>query len=398
MTAWRTDRSSIITRQVCPRKEWYARFEGGIGIQRLSKSLPLVTGGSLHEGHALLITDWNIEQSVLKSKLVIANAFEAKGITAEDDAATEYSMEEQGALVEALLRGWNLYSGEHFRNSFDVIQVETEGEAELAPGIVLQFRPDAVLREKQTGDYYVLSTKTTSMFGKMSLDSAGVDMQSMSEVYGVEKTLGIKVEGVIYGWFVKGCRAKDEYIGAYRQDSPLIYGWMRKGATEEDTEWAFKYGWATEEVNEKTGKQVQTKLGKGFRKVAIWKEYPGGVKQWINDLAAQRIAPRHINALEAAFPQSLPVSRRVDEIESWRRQVVAQEEGTKLCVEAVGMMDKEEGLDRYFPQHTHSCFMYQSKCQFFDICWNPAVKSDPMGSGLFKIREPNHPVKESSDD
>lgn len=409
MSVWKTSRSEIITSQVCDRKGWYARFLGGTGIQRIGKALPLVTGGAQHEGMAVLVTTWDIEKAVFRSQLVLSEAFADKGISAEDDAATEYSMEEQGALVEGLLRGWNIYQGPNFRASFDLIEVEQEGEVELAPGIVLQFRPDRVVREKQTGDVYVISTKTTSMFGKMSLDSASVDMQSMSEVYGVEKKLGIRVEGVIYEWLVKGKRQKDEYLGAYRQNSPLIYGWKRSGATPEDDEWAHQYQWQTEEVNEKTGKNVTTKLGKGFRKVAIWKEYPGGVKAWIDDLAAQRIAPRHINALDAIFPQSLPVSRRADEIESWRRQTVASEGRTQQYVQLMENIERniaehgeepferEAMLDELFPQHAHSCLSYNSRCSYWDICWNPAVKADPLASGLYQIAVPNHP-KGAADD
>jgi hypothetical protein len=224
-----------------------------------------------------------------------------------------------------------------------------------------------------------------------------VDMQSMSEVYGVEHTLGIKVEGVIYGWFVKGKRKKDEYLGAYRQDSPLIYGWLRKGQTPEDDEWAWRYGWDTEEINPKTGRAVGTKLGKGFRLVPIWQEYPGGVQAWVDDLAAQRVAPRHIPALESIFPQSMPVSRRADEIESWRRQTVQQENRTRVSLDYAGTVADADDLDDHFPQSTHSCYSFARPCDFYRACWTPAVKADPLGSGLYTIRTMNHP-QEANDD
>ena len=174
---------------------------------------------------------------------------------------------------------------------------------------------------------------------------------------------------------------------------------MRKGPTSDEDEWAWQYGWATEELNEKTGKMVQTKLGKGFRKVLVADAYPGGVKTWIAALAAQEITPRHISALEAIFPESLPVSRRADEIESWKRQVVSQEGRVKQRVLAVEQAHGDvEVLDREFPQHTQRCFDYMSKCSFFDICFNPAVKADPLGSGLYTIRSANHPERGGSDE
>lgn len=212
----------------------------------------------------------------------------------------------------------------------------------------------------------------------------------------------MRVEGVLYLYAIKGQRKMDEYLGHRVQDTPLAYAWMRRGPTPEDTEWSWKYSWQTEDINEKTGKPVTTKLGKGWRKVPVWQEYQGGVKQWIEDLANQRIAPRHLNALDGAFPQSLPVSRRADEIESWRRQVVAQETRTREAVKEVGVFigtkTDHERIDELFPQHTHSCFRFNSKCEFFECCHNPAVKADPMASGLYSIRVPNHPMEEDSDD
>lgn len=298
----------------------------------------------------------------------------------------------------------------------------------MSDPIILQFRPDAVVREKATGDLFLVSWKTASTFGPWTMNQCQTDMQSMSEVWGVEQKAYLnkpdiyaipggvaidripnvaRIDGVLYLFAIKGQRKKDDYTGTYRQNSPLAYGWQRKGATEEDTEWAWKYGWDTEEINPKTGKAVGTKLGKGFRLVPIWSEYPGGVRQWIDDLAAQRIAPRHLNALDQTFPQSLPVSRRADEIESWRRQVVAQESRIKSSLDHIADIQKhpdfygksvDEVVDVEFPQHTHSCFRFNSKCEFFECCWNPAVKADPLASGLYQISIPNRPKGDDDDE
>ncbi len=227
----------------------------------------------------------------------------------------------------------------------------------------------------------------------------------MGKRYCCRKVAQVNIEGVLYIFAVKGQRKMDEYLGHRVQDTPLAYAWMRRGPTPEDTEWSWRYSWQTEDINEKTGKPVTTKLGKGWRKVPVWTEYPGGVKAWIEDLANQRIAPRHINALDALFPQSLPVSRRRDEIESWRRQVVVEESmakvGSEICLNHPMPGDPrtfDEVLDIHFPQHTHSCFRFNSKCEFFECCWNPAVKADPLASGLYQISIPNHPKGDDDDE
>src|SRR5215472_11502290 len=127
----------------------------------------------------------------------------------------------------------------------------------------------------------------------------------------------MQIEGVLYKWIVKGVRRKDSYDGLYKQNSCLIYGWVKLDSLKtEFPEWAWSYEW------EEDGKTKR--LGKGWMKKPIWRDYPGGVKQWIDDLANNRIFPRHVNALESVFPQQTPVERRADEVERWRTQVTVQ--------------------------------------------------------------------------
>jgi hypothetical protein len=397
------DRSRILDAQSCPRKRWWAYHFGGKGIQRLSKSLPLVLGGTFHDGMATLMEGKEIDAAVLRAQLELSNAFEEKGIVVEGDA--QLAMFEQGALVEGMLRAWEIHEGESFRNAFEVIEVEQEGVAELAEGMELLYRPDAVVRERSSGDVYVLSLKTCSSYSQITFNQAQTDMQSMSEVFGVQQKLGLKVEGVLYRHIVKGRRALDDYSGQYRQDSHLIYGWVRGNG--EDQEWAWKYRYPREEeligtVDGKQYTQRYQQLPKGFRKVSVWDNYEGGVKAWIEALAAREIIPRTVHPFDSIFPQSLPISRREDEIESWKRQIVAQETNIAGLLRAIeyknGEMDDDgELLDQCFPQHTARCFDWSSKCQFWDACFTPSVTSDPLGSGLYKIREANHSTEASDE-
>jgi hypothetical protein len=406
-----------------------------MGIQRKTKALPLVFGSAFHEACEVLL-GWEREGlgcdsiadapdiAVRKAHKYLDEVFANRAVDLDmPETQIAYGIEEQKAIVEGLIRGWWAKDGERFLRDFEVLEVEREGRAVLLPepyynmgegDMILMFRPDALVRDRATGDIYIVSWKTASTFGQWTINSINSDMQSMSEVFGAEQTNDVfkgtnpeyapmKIEGVLYLFAVKSQRKMDDYLGFKTQRTPLAYAWMKAGATPEDTEWSWKYEWETEEINPKTQKPVKTKLGKGWRLVPAWENYPGGVKAWIDDLAANRIAPRHINALESIFPQSMPVSRRADEIESWRRQTVASEKRVQSAVDIVNsVMDNPEAfriaLDEQFPQQTHSCYSYNSQCQFFDICFKPAVAADPMASGLYSIRISNHPEKETSDD
>lgn len=397
------DRSRIISYQQCPRQRYLAYHAHGTGLQKKSKSLPLQFGNAFHEGAEELLLAHGIEAAVDRAYGFLAEQFASHAIGFDNETpddlqkAMDYGREEQMALAEGLLRAWWAFEGESFLENFEVVEVEKEGRATLSDEITLMFRPDALVRDKASGDLYVVSWKTCATFGPRNVNQARHDMQSMSEVFGVESSGSygpIHIEGVLYKWIVKGSRRKDNWDGLYKQSSHLIYGWSKLGTDPDDAEWSWCYDWEGEDINPKTGKPVNHKLGKGWQKVPIWREYSGGVKQWIDDLSRNHIFPRHVDALAAIFPQSLPVERRADEVESWRNQIVEQELtiAKKLSSFAVG--GTKEHLDRMFPQHTHSCHSW-SGCPFIPVCWENA---EAAPGDLYQIRQANHPEKGEGDE
>ena len=425
-----TDRSRIITSLRCPRERYWTYEFNGTGLAPIKKRLPLVFGSAFHEAAEVFLRDSDIsnrpnaaelwgtdlaEAAVTRSTEYLYTEF-GKTAVDFDEPQTLYHAKEQIAIAEALVRGWSATRRERFLESFEVLEVEQEGRALLtthAPHVELLFRPDALVREKATGDLYVISWKTSSTFGPWVTEKCAVDMQSMSEVYGIERigalkmdlgaftevVVPAKVEGVLYLFAVKGQRRFDDYLGFKTQSTPLAYAWHRPGPTPEEDEWSWAYEYETEEFNDKTGKMKRTKLGKGWRKVAVWEHYPGGIAQWVEDTVNQRIAPRHVNMWDSIFPEMLPISRRASDVESWRRQAIARELRIEQSAREVANAQRAgenrfaEALDREFPQNTHSCFSFGGKCSVFDICWTESVKQDPMASGLYQIRIPNHPEK-----
>lgn len=398
-----TDRTAILTYQSCPRQRYYSHHIHGKGIQRIRKSLPLQFGSAFHAGAEILLTG-HIENAVQLAHKYLQEQFDAHAIGFDGelpddvDKALQYGREEQMALAEALLRAWWAFEGESFLENFEVVEVEQEGRAQLSNDLTLMFRPDALVRDRQSGDRYIVSWKTCASFTSWNIKQARTDMQSISEVWGVEKAFNQKVEGVLYKWIVKGRRDKDNWDGLYKQSTHLIYGWHKLGSGAGDDEWSWAYKWEDpDEINPKTGKLVNHTLGKGWKKVPIWHDYPGGVKQWIEDLAAHQIAPRTVDPLLGVFPQALPVERPQAHVESWKRQVILQEldvnERVVKVLSGATSEDEAEMLDTYFPQHTHSCYSY-SGCPFIPICWEGA----PAEPGeLYQIRVANHPEKEGDE-
>lgn len=400
------DRSRVLAFQRCPRERYYAYHAGPThsGLQRRKKAIPLQFGSAFHMGASILLLTADIEAAVSVAINYLSDAFSSaeidfgRELPADAKKAIEYGQQEQIALAEALLRGWWAFEGPSFLEQFELLEVENEGKAQLTPDMTLMFRPDALLKERETGDLYVLSWKTCSYFSQRIVDQAKHDMQSISEVYGILNAQchdescpqhgtihgcnnPQKIEGVLYRWIVKGQRRQDNWDdNLYKQNTHLIYGWMRQ-SPDGESDWSWAYEFPKEDG---TG---NTRLGRGWKKVPIWTHYEGGIKQWIDDLTSGKIGPRHMDPLVAVFPQSLPVERRVDEIESWKCQIIAQEQqvGDYLAI-LDGSPNQAMALDSLFPQHTASCESY-SGCQFSRICWEGI---EPVVNEFYQIRIPNH--------
>ena len=437
------DRSRIIAYQRCPRERFLAYHLNGVGIQRIRKSLPLVFGGGFHTGSERLLSpeqitnETRVEEAVIAARADLMLKFDAHAVSFDGEqpldvkVAEQYGQEEQLALVEALIRGWWLYEGESFLRTFEVIEVEREGRANLtdptkwefkqpygpkygsvaeSDALTLMFRPDALVRDRESGDYFVISWKTCATFGKRNTDQARHDMQSISEVWGWQQShklrevaeidpWDVRVEGVLYKWIVKGRRSLDKWDNLYKLGSHLIYGWLKLDtANSEFPEWSWSYDWQDEEGKSR-------KLGKGWQKKSIWNNYPGGVKAWVDGLAKQEIFPRTADALAEVFPQAMPVERHQKDVESWKRQVVAQEidiaHKVQLQLSAARLPEGQTGFENYddlldmnFPQHSASCHSY-SGCSFIPICWEGV----PAQAGeLYQIRTQNHPESGGDDE
>jgi hypothetical protein len=267
-----TDRSRIETYQRCPRMRWleYHEGPGGRGIVPTRKPLPLALGGSVHKGLefmlnwamesyatdgelgmprtmedeavAAALADFATHRSALALDLAESTAIAAEvdpkdsgfdaqvlatardlGMAPDDptmqellgrqrNAAAEFDdwlWREQGALVEGLVRAYARQRLGPLLEEFEVLEVEREGDWELAElreeviqespvynvlvdGAEIRFmsRPDALLRNRNDNSLYLLSYKTAATWDVRKARDAEHDMQGLSEGIEVERRLG----------------------------------------------------------------------------------------------------------------------------------------------------------------------------------------------------------------
>lgn len=311
--------------------------------------------------------------------------------------------------------------------------------------VVLMARADWIVRRKSDGSIFIVNFKTVADAGRSWREQWRYDMQTLSECLAVEERLcqcghdrewhdfgngycteppkpqsyandsfkaiesplkmcgctkfrSVKLGGVIIQGLLKGKRMEyPQGSGKYEHNSPLIRCWYRAGEppmTEPEFYPLSRYEYDCVEPH-KMGNGRSCSGGKhhrlsGVRKALVRDVYPGGIAAWIDWLAAN-----DPEVLESQIVILDPILRSDWEIERWKRQTLRREVEIAAAAERINAMEdgpeKDAAVDEAFPMHTgDTCSNdYGRTCSYADICWGSA-QADPLGSGLFQIREANH--------
>lgn len=396
---WFISRSACDTGDRCQWRRYLEYDYMGRGIKRVSVAMPLATGTYVHDALAMQLLavqkqpDVDLEEVTDKAVDVACESYHKevskRGFQEMLPAALEFALAEQTALTEAIVRGFGLEILPKLVERFQILDVEREellllgniGIGELQVRLWLEGTSDADLMEKETGDIYIISFKTTSQIKSQKegeLDprqekATRHDMQGMTESLLVEARLHeelaqhLVVEGAVRKWasveyhggshirkgaaallkyleprkprgfiqgilpvfLLKGKRYENKYAQRKEQYSPLIRIWRNSegSVSPEMDALAWAYEWQDREGKNR-------RLGKGWKPAYVW-ELPGGVKAWLAKLAMSQGGPNEREPVvqpEAGFclPKQifippLAIKRDAEAIQSWRRQTLAKE-------------------------------------------------------------------------
>jgi len=115
---------------------------------------------------------------------------------------------------------------------------------------------------------------------------------------------------------------------------------------------------------------------------------------------AQAVGYTAQHPLDAVFVPPITVFRQDEELRNWVEQTEYQE---RRVAEAVAQLESttDEGerrslLNQHFSQTRKAC-EYPSTCAMSKICWGSEdLQRDPLGSGLYRRREPNHVMEKEA--
>lgn len=431
------DRSRMETFADCPRKGYWHYLYGGLGIEAKPASIPLTTGSLVHEPLARVL-QWvkgmgNVPEPstvkafvndaqreylrIAKERGLLLDAFDGsdsdvgKVLTFPKEGETgaalagaalagaaptpvAWQLNEQLALLEALVKGWVRVGLPRLLGEFEVVDVEQEQEVELGGGVIMLTRRDALLRRRSTGEFYVLNFKTTSNADSTWVAQWRYDQQTISEMVAAEASVGGEVRGVIIEGLVKGQRKlkwpEDVEPEQWRHNSPLLYHYTTVDVPPAPRGFSASGYWTCPEAH-------KWQWAKGG-------QCPGGQKhklgkEWYRDMVGQTcgidvwldwLETNEPEVLRAQFLQLPAILRSAFEVERWKRQTIA--EATRIDTKRRVLEESdgsEAALDVAFPMATgHGNCLRPSRCPYLDLCFGVADPEDPE---RFVRREPNHP-------
>lgn len=428
-------RSALETFQRCPRSYYWQHAFEGRGIVSVEPRVPLVTGHSTHVGIESLLMGKEVEEAVRAAIEDYDRQWRGwidrakqDGREVQDKEQLKFTVKEQRALIHGLILAFSRVLLPELLKRYTVIMVEQEERQELAPGIVLEGRVDAVMLDKVDGNCYLASFKTDKGIDPDELrknERIRTDLQGITESWLLGKRLeavykGIndagtllghiaidwpsyskplskirawllsnstpyRVSGVKYIFLIKGQQRLNKESGVFETHSPIIRGYRKLVGGK----WIYAHSLYFDRPDGK-GK---SRLGKGWESFSVWedKDGVGGVEGWMSMLMAGKdgvVQPELGNVVERRFYQSSTIYRGEEEIEECMGMVRDEAVRILLAKERLEDGGVADPLGE-FPMHRHSC-CYPSLCEYRPACFKPAVREDVMGSGLYQWRQPHH--------
>lgn len=436
LSLWLTDRTRYTTGLGhCQRDRYLGHHFGptGYGMVRTSDSLPLATGIYVHRALDPLYR-YMQEQDAFPTTEVIRGAIseacaaylkriEQRGYAGLlKSERSEYIVTEQQALLTGLV--WSAVRTilPWIHQTYKILQVEAEsiyildctcglGSANLdasahadrgCQGIGQMLRQDVVAEKRTDETLAYFENKTTGWVGENWAPQWETRPQLGIGTFGIQEKWGRPISELWIIGLYKGYRKKVEDLDGtwYRQESPLCYGYCRPGNPPLATDdWLPGYEWIDQNGEQKRASRAHKKRG-------VWELAGSDWPTWVESkIIDPTYTPNEVWAMN--LPQSVvekqvflvgPMQPQQAQIQALRRQIPAEEQRWREILwqlyEAQGEWSSAEfqsTLDQLVPQ-SFDCRRYGARhqCQFVDICFHQPGWEDPLSTGKFVPRRPNH--------
>ncbi len=360
-----SDRSRYECGGKCARKRYWNYHYDGLGVVPASADRSdLLFGSAIH---ALIeeAEDGSSSADPYKTlgELLVTEELTPDGFRVADEWESLYTGLRRNYLDDvrpALVR------------DYEFVASEDEMTMELAPGVHWMSRLDGVWQRRSDGLLFLMEAKTTS-WPEDLMAQAKTNFQLLMEMEALRRGWNLKPDqlgGALLLVFNKGKRQKVSAaeqargLEGSRRLSPFCY-WYRK--TLASGEERLRSDWSA-----------------GYEKVPTWEAAGPDWLSWGRE---------QFPALKSQVQLWDSVGYDSERTASVIRQVLAVEHQIADYGEDVGYTEQID-IDTVFPQNFGNCHNdggFRRPCEYFSACFSPNVGRDPIGSGEYVQRTPNHP-------
>lgn len=159
-------------------KHWYLKY--ALGLRPAYTKPALLFGGAFHEGVEAVHKKDSVDAGIGAFK----NALKERKNEYEDVEQYETDLQRGPRMLDYWYQKWSKEDKERYEN----VYIEKEFEFGLGPGKRFKFtvRPDRVVKERRTGFYYVMDTKTTGWSISRTIATADSDDQLTSYIWAMK--------------------------------------------------------------------------------------------------------------------------------------------------------------------------------------------------------------------
>lgn len=424
-------RSGMETSWRCPRAGYLEQHYLNTGIVKDPQAYWLSTGTAVHIGLAKFLDTAQLNSGcgeTTAETYCIAEALDYWDKCGQDAVLSPYCFKEQRVLIEALLWAFYYHTLPTFLETYEVLYVEQE-VTEIVKGrptYMMMSRPDAIVRDRNTGELVVISWKTIDSVTDWRRLFFKQDLQGMMEAYYAEQFLmskeafeSVAAHSVVWTeapkisyvqtiYLVKGKRTKqgmeegltdqfaDETIGdEWKQDSFLCYPFSNITTAHAENSLPCKHCWgegcdnckmsgaaaytALEVLSwkwkyTKKGNVSQSALGPSFKKTLVT-DTSMSVREWVKALHNREVFPctngnEEMPPLSKAVVWENPSYRDAGMMESVVRQVKLSEERRHRAKQTLQRIEMEQAVVDACSHPSDKVVLPNDTGRLFcQICW-----------------------------
>jgi hypothetical protein len=249
------------------------------------------------------------------------------------------------------LAAWAIYIEPTLRKEYENVGTEAEIILDRSP-LWVAVTPDRLLRHRERHYLVYKEFKSTISSGPKWINHWPYAVQVHLGMKAIEEEMEEKV--------------------AFTQIVGLMKGNESYGRLNHPYVWAYR-----------RGDDWRSDYAAGWDHAPVW-EYPGGVVEWVTRLGE--------DVARSQFPHSAPIflnERLLDQMIERRiereREIAEWEDASRVDPGTRNLV---------FEQRTEQCRpAFGDPCPFLAACWNAEINKNPLGSGLYKVREPHHEIE-----